>query len=438
MHNQLTHNNSNHHQQQTKYSKKLLLQLRPLSTEPPFTTIFCLNLLEILDTSYCALITNHGDDALKKHYISEQQQLAQAAMWHHELVCLHLSLRRHRDRSPPDLYVKPAKPANQHVKAALSRKLPTLLLTNANHLTNKIDLLNAILDDSQVNIAFITETWFDKDNSTVMKRRLNSNYHALSATRDDRGAEKGGGGALILVSKSYATSCLPIPPAYPVAPSWFANTARAKDAPLAIDLKIAKLKVSQLPRGYSSVLAACAYIAEFSSDTVRQEAAIYQVAHAIIAASKCSSIGIRPLIIVAGDFNGANTSYLCSTLKLHKLSNNSTHKKGGSLDLVFTNAPKCYSTQLWKPLGKSDHKVVFCFAEQPTYKSLLSAPSTRLVRSGRVGDTAHFLRTTDWSPITCSAKLYPQQTADEFYSFIKAAEDYCQPLQPLKTRVDQP
>ncbi len=38
MHYQLTYNNSNQQQQQTKNSKKLLLQLRPLSTELPFTT----------------------------------------------------------------------------------------------------------------------------------------------------------------------------------------------------------------------------------------------------------------------------------------------------------------------------------------------------------------------------------------------------------------
>ena len=92
------------------------------------------------------------------------------------------------------------------------------------------------------------------------------------------------------------------------------------------------------------MLAACVYIAEFGNNTTRQQAAVFQVAHVIITASKSSSIGIRPLIIIAGDFNGADTSYLCSTLKLHKLSGESTHKKGRSLDLILTNAPKCYAT----------------------------------------------------------------------------------------------
>ena len=82
--------------------------------------------------------------------------------------------------------------------------------------------------------------------------------------------------------------------------------------------------------------------------------------------------------------------------------------------------------------------IVYSVAKQKAYKSLLSIPTIRLVRSDRVGVTADFLRITDWSPFICSARLYQQQTADEFYSFIKAAEDYCQPLQPMKARVDQP
>jgi hypothetical protein len=157
--------------------------------------------LEILVTSHCTLNSAHGVDVVEKHFILEQQQTARAAAkayaWFFELVCLHLGLRRHRNRPPPSFNIKPAKPRPVIHCVALSRKLPSLLLTNANHLTNKIDLLNGLLDDSNVNIAFITETWFDKNNSAVMKRRLNANYHALSATRDDREAEKSGGGSLL-------------------------------------------------------------------------------------------------------------------------------------------------------------------------------------------------------------------------------------------------
>ena len=324
---------------------------------------------------------------------------------------------------------------------ALARKLPSLLVTNANHLTNKINLLNGLLDDSNVNIAFITETWFNEANSTINLCKLNKHYHKLSATRNDRGEEKEGGGALILVAKSYASKCLPILNHYPPPPSWFAETKRAKEQqakPLAIDLKIVKLKISQLPRGYSSVIAACVYLAEFSNDKARQKAAIYQTTHAIASAAKSSSLGTKPLVIVAGDFNGANTSYLTTVLKLHKLNNAATHKRGGTLDLVFTNSPKCYKTQVWSPLGASDHNVIYCYADQLAYKSLLPRPTSVLVRGGHVRDTVNSLRNADWSHITRLACTSPQLAADKLYTLIKTTEDLCQPLKPKKARVDQP
>ena len=68
--------------------------------------------------------------------------------------------------------------------ATLARKLPSLLVTNACHLTNKIELLNDVINDTNVNIAFINETWFTKDNSSVMKSRMKDKFHALTAIRD--------------------------------------------------------------------------------------------------------------------------------------------------------------------------------------------------------------------------------------------------------------
>ena len=435
-------NNSNTINSRLIYSRSMLLLRQQFATEPSFAATFRLEYNEILDLSLCSFKCNNRSRAMHQHFVHECKLAVLAAALFNELVRLFLCLRRHCDHPPPGFHRinKPPRPPEAAAAgpATLTKKLPSLIVTNANHLTNKIELLNGLLDDSNVDLAFITETWFDADNSTVMKRRLHKHYHALSATRDDRGEEKDGGGALALVKKSYASHCLPIAPTLPPPPSWFATSKRANDPPLAIDLKIVKLRPAQLPRGFSSVLAVCVYIAEFSSDKVRQDAAIYQVTFAINAAAKCSSIGIKPLILVAGDFNGANTSYLCSSLQLHKLSNKSTHKKGGSLDLVFTNAPKCYTTKILEPLGKSDHNIVYCYAEQPAYKNLLSTPTTRLVRSGKIADTVHILRNTDWTPITASAHIQPQATMDEFYSYIEAAQDFCQPLTPLKVRVDQP
>ena len=112
-----------------------------------------------------------------------------------ETTRLIIFMRHHLDRSPPsnkiyergqrDFLLLSDCPAETelittHTCATLSRKLPSLPTTNGNHLTNKIGMLNALLDDTNVDIALVTETLFNKDNRTVMIRRLNPHYHALS------------------------------------------------------------------------------------------------------------------------------------------------------------------------------------------------------------------------------------------------------------------
>ena len=44
---------------------------------------------------------------------------------------------------------------------------------------------------------------------------------------------------------------------------WFPNLKHAEDAPLSIDIMLAKITVTQLRRRYSSLLLVCVYLAEF-------------------------------------------------------------------------------------------------------------------------------------------------------------------------------
>ena len=266
-----------------------------------------------------------------------------------------------------------------------------------------------------------------------MKRLINDNYHCLSTERD-----KHGGGVLLLVAKTYAASCFPLPVQLPDPPDWFAKSKRANDKPLAIDIQIAKLRVNSLPRGFSAVIAVCVYLAEFGDDAVRQRAAMYQLTFAVEHVTSGCKSGTKPLIFIAGDFNGADTSSLCHALQLHKLSTAATHKHGRTLDLILTNAPKCYSCEIWEPLGKSDHSIIYGTATQAKYNALLPKTSVKLVRSGRICETVNVLRNTDWASTLSLAVTNKQLAADNLYYILKAAEDLCQPLRPLKSRNDQP
>jgi hypothetical protein len=138
---------------------------------------------------------------------------------------------RHGHRDCPDLVLRPSPPfcyvcnpadptqtleqpgAAEPDTVALSSKLPSILLTNARSLVKKIDTLNGLLEDSKVSLGFITETWFNKDNNSVMRSLISKEYHALSAFRSGRG-----GGALLLVAMKYASKCSPLEPVYPELP----------------------------------------------------------------------------------------------------------------------------------------------------------------------------------------------------------------------------
>ena len=63
-------------------------------------------------------------------------------------------------------------------------------------------------------------------------------------------------------------------------------------------------------------------------------------------ATKCSSIGNRPLIYIAGDFNGSDLSPLCRALQVYKINKEPTHINGSILDLILTNEPKYYTTEM--------------------------------------------------------------------------------------------
>ena len=99
--------------------------------------------------------------------------------------------------------------------------------------------------------------------------------------------------------------------------------------------------------------------------------------------------------------------------------------------MALTPALSAISFTFTKSVAKRlTRKVVFL-----TLYSLTLRGATQLIT---IGYTVHHLRCTDWTPFTISMKLYPQQTVNEFYKYIKEVEDHCKPLHRKKANVDQP
>jgi hypothetical protein len=99
----------------------------------------------------------------------------------------------------------------------LAKKHSTIILLNAESLANKIEIFNGLLKDAKPSIAFVTETWFSKENIQTNKNLLpQKDYHIFTTTRSG----KLGGGVAILVNKAYAKRCAPIEPSKIGIPAW--------------------------------------------------------------------------------------------------------------------------------------------------------------------------------------------------------------------------
>ncbi|XP_071959944.1 uncharacterized protein [Antedon mediterranea] len=111
-------------------------------------------------------------------------------------------------------------------------------------------------------------------------------------------------------------------------------------------------------------------------------------------------------IIVLGDFNHLNTTYMQSELGMEQMIDFPTHRKNNILDKVFMNRPERYSkaTKL-APLGRSDH---CCILLKPI----------------------HVIPTSNYT--TCTIQPYRNSSVRSFGSWI-TAHDWCHVLDSEST-----
>ena len=253
-----------------------------------------------------------------------------------------------------------------------------------------------------------------------MEAQFRGNFSVVSTTRNGRR----GGGVSILVSKSYVASCTQVH-----------LKIGCDDDDISLEVTAASFRPHKLPRGFPDVIVFGVYLAEFERS--RQSKGILRLKEAIENALVSGNRNSRPLIFVAGDFNGANVSPLLSSLRVHQLNRHATRGER-CLDLILTNAPKCYASETWPELGASDHKTVVALPPLSRYRERLPVAETRPVRSGKICDTVAEIRAVNWSPTIALLNQDPQSATDEFYSIMRTAEDLHQPIKMLRTRGDKP
>ena len=174
----------------------------------------------------------------------------------------------------------------------------------------------------------------------------------------------------------------------------------------------------------------------FESNKKQQAQLIFQLISIIDATIFNNTRLSNPLLIIVGDFNGANVQPLITTYKLNK-SNHKPTRAGKCLDIILTNAPPCYISHVQPPFGNSDHLIVTAWPLNYLYKATRPKQLKIPRRSGKIKDTVHSIRQINWDPLI-KTESNPQHVVDTFYKMLSDAEDTSQPIKMMKTNLDAP
>ena len=168
------------------------------------------------------------------------------------------------------------------------RFIPTLMLTNANRLLNKLDELFCLITDNSYDLICITETWLSPEIPESVYQMPN-----FISFRRDRSVRQGGG---VLC---YVRSCLNPRVLEPLANDEF-------------ELTWVAMRPSRLPRPVGVVIVAVLYCPPWYDAQTRNRLKDHLVACIDVLTRKYNHAGF----LITGDFNSLETDFLVDDLIL--------------------------------------------------------------------------------------------------------------------------
>lgn len=267
----------------------------------------------------------------------------------------------------------------QPTRLNTSKNSPSLYLLNATSLakSNALQHLEADLVENNIDIALITETWFNSkhiDNDVALQDFI--------VIRKDRSKRKGGG-VCLYVRNSLNCSKL----AFSTANN-YTEILWVKCIYNLATYYIACCYHPPLPKYNPNVL-----IEELSSNI-----------------DYINSLHDNSVILIAGDFNQLPSDFLDSEFGLVQIVCDPTHGPN-LLDKVYTNRPDIYHTTVAKSLVKTKHLAVYIHSDK---ELAVSSKRTKVsfydLRTHNVDRLRNVLGHVDWSDIlSCSDVhiLYP-------------------------------
>lgn len=276
--------------------------------------------------------------------------------------------------------------------------LPTVSLTNARSIANKMDELAALMqhdgDYRRCNLFCVTETWLSEDKTLEQL----DGYTIIRFDRDKNKTEKAvGGGLLMFVNKQWATNIT------------IRETISTKD----FEILTVSFRPHYLPREFNQITVILVYVPGPNN--------ILAADHIAESYSRALNRAPDQPVLLLGDFNTCDI-----TKNLPHLHQYVTHptRQQKILDKCFVNIPDAYTDRAAPPLGCSDHNVIHLL---PTYRQQVkrSKPQVRVIRQWDA-DSTETLRgcfeATDWDVFFENETDYDKLT-DSITSYIQFCEE---------------
>ena len=263
-----------------------------------------------------------------------------------------------------------------------------MFLSNTRSLVNKIEDLEVVINQNDVDIVCITETWLTNNisNSVV-------DISDYTLVRKDRSADKRGGGVCTYIKSSID----------------FTTIDELNDSPF--ESLWVYLRPNRLPRGFSCLIICIIYHPPQDDDATFTDHLISSLDAAL---NKYPNAGI----MLVGDFNRLNYRYISNHFNLRQTVKNPT-RGAAILDLIFTNLFHHYNTpQILPGIGLSDHNSLLIRPLRRTHKTKVESIFRRNVKPSMKSCFGRWLASTDWSFLetlsNCTEKLAASQSLLNF------------------------
>ena len=290
-----------------------------------------------------------------------------------------------------------------HNKVQRTPSLPCIFLTNACCLTNKVDELENVLQLNNVDIAVVTESWYNSDTEGL------GHIQGFKSFNKNR-TNKQCGGIAVFVKNAIPCSVIPI------------------DVPLDLEILWLSTRPVCLPR-QASVIIICAIYYPPKSPVEHKEAVIEHIVTQVFALETKYH---KPIFVILGDFNTFPTNELTEACNFKQIINFPT-RGNSTLDQILTNGEKWYSTPTsLPPLGRSDHSSVLWtpHAHKPTHQP----NPTKYIRKypeSRIREFGSWITHHKWTEVF--EAVGPDSKCQEFYNIVWNHINHSFPLQKVVT-----